>query len=157
MEISLFILAALLIVLSIIGSVLPALPGPPCGYLGLLLLQATDKVQYSVTFLVVWAIIVLAVSVLDYYVPVITTKGFGGSSYAVKGSVVGMVIGMFFTPIGVILGTFLGAVIGEMLNHSGLLISLKSGFGAFVGTMLSTGIKLIVCVTFLIYYIVALF
>ena len=69
MEIFLFILSALLIIVGIIGAVVPALPGPPLGYVGLLLLQFTDKVQFSTSFLVVWGIVVLAVTILDYLLP----------------------------------------------------------------------------------------
>lgn len=157
MDVVLYILAALLIIISVIGSILPGIPGPPLGYVGLLLLNATDKVQYSTLFLVVWGVIVVAISVLDYYIPVLTTKGFGGSRYGVRGSMAGMVIGIVFTPVGIILGTLLGAVIGEMISGSDFGKAVRSGFGAFVGTMLSAGIKVIVCVTFVIYYIMSFF
>lgn len=157
MDVVLYILAALFIAVSVAGSILPGIPGPPLGYVGLLLLQATDKVQYSTAFLVTWGIVVVAVSVLDYYIPVLTTKGFGGSRYGVRGSIVGMIIGIIFTPIGIILGTLLGAVIGEMIGGSNLGKAISSGFGAFFGTMLSSGIKLIICVTFVIYYIMSFF
>lgn len=152
-----FIVAALLVVVSVIGSVMPGLPGPPLGYIGLLLLNMTDKVQHSTTFFVVWGVVVLVVSVLDYYIPIRMTRGLGGSSYGVKGSVIGMLAGMIFTPIGVILGTLAGAVIGEMMGGSDFRNALRSGFGAFVGTMLSTGIKLVVSIMFVIYYIIDLF
>lgn len=142
---------------AVAGSILPGLPGPPLGYVGLLLLQATEKVQFSTTFLVVWGVIVVVVSVLDYYIPVLTTKGFGGSKYGVRGSIIGMVIGMVFTPIGIIMGTLLGAVIGEMMGGSDFNSALKSGFGAFIGTMLGTGIKLMVSIMFVIYFIIELF
>lgn len=157
MEIFLFILSAILIVIGIIGSVAPALPGPPLAYVGLLLLQFTDKVQFSTSFLVVWGIVVLAVAVLDYYFPIWTTKKVGGSKAGINGSIIGMIVGIIFTPVGMILGTLLGAIIGEMVGGASGDKALKSGLATFVGTMLSIGIKLIVCVSFLIYYIIELF
>lgn len=157
MEIFLFIIAALLMLVAVAGSILPGLPGPPLGYIGLLLLHATEKVQYSTTFLVVWGVVVLAISALDYYIPVLTTKGFGGSKNGVRGSIIGMLVGMIFTPIGIIMGTLLGAIIGEMMGGAEFRIALKSGLGAFVGTMLGSGIKLIVSIIFVIYFIIALF
>lgn len=157
MEIFLFILSAVLIIVGIIGAVVPALPGPPLAYVGLLLLQFTDKVQFSTSFLVVWGIVVLAVAVLDYYLPIWTTKKVGGSKAGINGSIIGMVVGIIFTPIGMILGTLLGAIIGEMVGGASGDKALKSGLATFVGTMLSIGIKLIVCVSFLIYYIIELF
>lgn len=157
MEIFLFILSAVLIIVGIIGSVAPALPGPPLAYVGLLLLQFTDKVQFSTSFLVVWGIVVLAVVVLDYYLPIWTTKRIGGSKAGINGSIIGMIVGIIFTPVGMILGTLLGAIIGEMVGGASGDKALKSGLATFVGTMLSIGIKLIVCVSFLIYYIIELF
>ena len=141
----------------IIGSVVPALPGPPLSYVGLLLLQLTDKAQFSTSFLVVWGIVVLAVVVLDYYLPIWTTKRIGGSKAGINGSIIGMVVGIIFTPIGMILGTLLGAIIGEIIGGASGDKALKSGLATFVGTMLSIGIKLIVCVSLLMYYIIELF
>ena len=157
MDVLLFIVSALLMLVGIIGSVVPALPGPPLSYVGLLLLQLTDKVQFSTSFLVVWGIVVLAVVVLDYYLPIWTTKRIGGSKASINGSIIGMVVGIIFTPIGMILGTLLGAIIGEIIGGASGDKALKSGLATFVGTMLSIGIKLIVCVSLLMYYIIELF
>ena len=157
MEVSLFILAAIFMILGIVGSVVPALPGPPLSYVGLLLLQFTDKVQFSTSFLVMWAVVVVAVVVLDYYLPIWTTKKVGGSKAGINGSIIGMIAGIIFTPIGMILGTLLGAIIGEMVGGASGDKALKSGLATFVGTMLSLGIKLILCVSMTIYYVVELF
>ena len=157
MDVLLFIVSALLMLVGIIGSVVPALPGPPLSYVGLLLLQLTDKVQFSTSFLVVWGIVVLAVVVLDYYLPIWTTKKVGGSKAGINGSIIGMVVGIIFTPIGMILGTLLGAIIGEMVGGASGDKALKSGLATFVGTMLSIGIKLILCVSMGIYYVIELF
>ena len=157
MDVLLFIVSALLMLVGIIGSVVPALPGPPLSYVGLLLLQLTDKVQFSTSFLVVWGIVVLAVTILDYLLPIWTTKKVGGSKAGINGSIIGMVVGLIFTPIGMILGTLLGAIIGEIIGGASGDKALKSGLATFVGTMLSIGIKLIVCVSLLMYYIIELF
>lgn len=157
MEVFLFILSAILIIIGIVGSVVPALPGPPLSYVGLLLLHFTDKVQFSTSFLLMWAIVVVAVVVLDYYLPIWTTKKVGGSKAGINGSIIGMVVGIIFTPIGMILGTLLGAIIGEMVGGASGDKALKSGLATFVGTMLSIGIKLILCVSMGIYYVIELF
>ena len=157
MEIFLFILSAVLIIVGIIGAVVPALPGPPLGYVGLLLLQLTDKVQFSISFLIGWGIATLAVTILDFYLPIWTTKKIGGSKAGINGSIIGMIVGIIFTPIGMILGTLLGAIIGEIIGGASGDKALKSGLATFVGTMLSIGIKLIVCVSLLMYYIIELF
>lgn len=157
MEIFLFILSALLIIVGVIGAVVPALPGPPLGYVGLLLLQLTDKVQFSVSFLVGWGIATQAVTILDFYLPIWTTKKIGGSKAGINGSIIGMIVGIIFTPIGMILGTLLGAIVGELVGGASGDKAIRSGFATFIGTMLSIGIKLIICISFAIYFIFQLF
>ncbi len=153
MDIFLIILAGIFIVISIIGSIVPGLPGPPIGMIGVILLHITDKVDISLTTLIVCAVLTILVSILDYYLPIYSTKKFGGSKYAVRGSIIGMVVGFLFTPIGVILGTFLGAVIGELLNGSDMVNSLKIGSVTFLGTILGLGIKLMLCCSFVFIYV----
>lgn len=153
MDIFLIILAGIFIVISIIGSIVPGLPGPPIGMIGVILLHITDKVDISLTTLIVCAVLTILVSILDYYLPIYSTKKIGGSKYAVRGSIIGMVVGFLFTPIGVILGTFLGAVIGELLNGSDMVNSLKIGSVTFFGTILGLGIKLMLCCSFVFIYV----
>lgn len=153
MDIFLIILAGIFIFISIIGSIVPGLPGPPIGMIGVILLHITDKVDISLTTLIVCAVLTILVSILDYYLPIYSTKKIGGSKYAVRGSIIGMVVGFLFTPIGVILGTFLGAVIGELLNGSDMVNSLKIGSVTFLGTILGLGIKLMLCCSFVFIYV----
>lgn len=157
MEIFLFVLAALLIIFSIIGSIVPGIPGPPLGYAGLWILQLTDKVNFSTSFLVVWGVIVVVITILDYYLPIWSTKKIGGTKYGVNGSIIGMIVGIVFTPIGVIFGTLLGAIIGELIGGAKLDASIKSGLATFVGVMLGTGIKVLICSIFAFYFLKELF
>jgi uncharacterized protein YqgC (DUF456 family) len=118
MEIVLIILAFLFLWVGLLGSIVPALPGPPLSYVGLLLLQWSGHAGFSSTFLWLWAAITIAVVVIDNILPMWLTKKFGGSRFAVIGSFLGLVIGMFlFPPIGLIVGPFLGALAGELLNN----------------------------------------
>ena len=149
MDIFLFILAGLFILVGTAGSVLPVLPGVPLGYVGLLLLQLTDRVQYSATFLVAWAAAVVVIQVLDYYIPVWGTKRFGGTRAGAVGSTVGIVAGLFLGPWGVVLGELLAGRTGRE--------ALRAGFGSFVGFITGTLAKLVVCGFFVFYYVKAVF
>ncbi len=151
MEWFLIILAGLLILLSVAGNILPGLPGTPLGYVGLLVLHATDKVQFSTTFLIVWAVIVIVVQVLDYVVPAWGTKKFGGSKAGVWGSTIGLVLGLFMGPWGIIIGPFIGAMIGELINGKEKEEAIKAAWGSFIGLLAGTTLKLI-CSGFMIYY-----
>jgi len=118
MEIFLVVLAFLFLLIGLIGSVVPVLPGPPISFVGLLVLQWSGYGNFSTEFLLVWAAITAAVTIIDYILPAWMTKKFGGSRAAVIGSVVGLIVGLlFFPPLGLLVGSFLGAFAGELLNQ----------------------------------------
>lgn len=151
MELTLIILAILAGVIGIVGSILPGLPGVPISWLGLLALYIWGNgtnlsgEPLSLTAVIIWAVIVVVVTVLDYLVPPLITKKMGGSKYAEKGSLYGMLLGMLFTPIGMILGAFLGAFAAELIvANKKFEEALKTSFGTFLGFILGTGIKTIV-------------
>jgi len=91
------VMAALLILAGIAGCFLPIIPGPPLGYLGLLILQLQESPPFETTFLLIWAGIILAVSAMDYVIPPLATKKFGGSKQGIWGSTIGLVVGIFFS------------------------------------------------------------
>ena len=145
MEIFLLVIAFLLMLIGVIGCIVPGLPGTPIAYLGLWIAQATERVDFSWQFLLVWGIVMVVVSVLDYVVPAWGTKHYGGTRYGVWGSTLGVFVGLFFGAAGVILGPLVGAVLGEMLSGKALSEALKAGWGSFVGILFGTVIKLICC------------
>ena len=150
MELLLYILSALCMLVGLAGCILPMLPGPPLAWLGMLLLHFTDRVDFTVTELVVSALVVIATVVLDYITPMIGTKKFGGGKYGNWGCMIGTVVGLFFMPLGLILGPFIGAVIGELIAGKPMRAALKAGFGSFVGFLFGTLIKLAVCIYFIV-------
>ena len=156
MDIFLIILGAICLLVGILGCVLPVLPGVPLAYCGLLLLHATDKVQFSWQFLVIWAVVTIVVQVLDSVVPIWGTKKFGGSKMGVWGSTLGLIVGLFFGPWGIVLGPFLGAVVFELIDGKNPRLALKAGWGSFVGLMTGTILKLICCGLMTYYFIAEL-
>lgn len=157
LEIIVDIAALLMAVVGIAGCVVPALPGPPISFAALLLLYIADNPNNEITgkFLIIWIAIVIAVSVLDYIIQPYFTKITGGSKLAVRYSIAGMVAGMvFFPPFGIVIGSFLGALIAELfVNKKPLQNSLLAAFGAFLGFIFGTGLKLAACGTMLYYAI----
>lgn len=151
MDIVLIILAVLCILVGIAGSVLPVLPGPPVAYLGLWLAQWTRFCDFSTSSMVWMGIVMVVVSVLDNVLPPYITQKTGGSRYATIGTIVGMLVGMFFSMVGLIMGMLIGAFVGELLfARKGAGNALKATFGAFVGFVLGTGIKIFYCLFLLI-------
>lgn len=137
----------------IAGCILPVIPGPPLSWAGLLLLHWTRFAQFSATFLLIMACLAIAVTVLDYVIPVWGTKKFGGSKAGMWGATIGIFAGIFFfPPVGIIIGPFIGAVLGEIIAGKESGSALKAGLGSFVGFLLSTGLKLGVSLTMAYYF-----
>ena len=150
METAIIIFAILAGLIGILGSILPGLPGPPVSWIGLLLLYIWGPEEMATSALVIWGVVTVIVTIVDYWIPMYFTKVTGGSKYAERGSLIGMIVGIFLTPIGMILGAFLGALIAEMtFANKELGPALKVAVGSFIGFMLGTGIKIIVSVLML--------
>ena len=143
MDVVIIILSGILLLIGIAGSLLPVLPGLPLSYLGILLLHIATDYDFSITFLVVWAVLILLLQLLDYYVPIWGTRRYGGSKKGVWGSTVGLLVGFFMGPWGIILGPFIGAFIGERLSHKDIQRSLQAAVGSFVGIFFGAVLKLI--------------
>jgi uncharacterized protein YqgC (DUF456 family) len=133
-------------VIGILGCVLPLLPGPPLCYGALLIQQLRSDDPFSSKFLWIWAGITVAVTVLEYVIPVVSTKKFGGSKYGIWGCTIGLIAGFWLGPLGIIIGPFVGAFIGEVLASSNSQQALKAAWGSFFGFLFGTLLKLIVCV-----------
>ncbi len=166
MDVILIILGAICLLLGLIGCVAPVLPGVPLSYLGLLLLHWTDRAQFSWQFLTIWAVVVIVIQVLDYFIPAWGTKKFGGSKYGVWGSTIGLFVGLFMGPWGIIVGPFVGAVLGELLyfnrhpqdrieqaENTNFNRALRAGFGSFIGLLTGTILKLICCGMMVFYFV----
>ena len=145
MDIFLLILAFLCMLIGIIGCIIPGLPGTPIAYAGLWIAQATTRVDFSWQILLVWGIITIVVSILDYVVPAWGTKQFGGTKYGVWGSTIGVFVGLAFGAIGVIIGPLVGAILGELISGKELSNAIRAGWGSFIGILMGTLIKLICC------------
>jgi len=154
MDIVLVILGFCLTGLGLIGSFLPVLPGPLTGWLGLLVLHLTKAVELTWTFLGVTLGIAILIWILDYIIPAMGTKKFGGTRSGVIGTTIGLLVGLISPiPFGFIIGAFVGALIGELIHDSkDTSRAVKAAFGAFVGFIFSSTIKFMVSLVFLVLF-----
>ena len=156
MDILLVVLGLLLMLLGILGSFLPVLPGPPFSWLGLLMLYLTKAVPNDWWFLGITFFIALAVFILDYIIPALGTKRFGGSRAGMIGTVVGLLIAVIFPVLGIlgiVIWPFVGALVGELANKANTKNALRAAFGSFVGFLVGTLLKLILAVAYLVIFI----
>jgi uncharacterized protein YqgC (DUF456 family) len=151
MDILLFVIGLACMVLGILGSFLPVLPGPALGWIGLLLLYFTDAVPMNFWILGITFVIMAVISVLDYVIPAKGTKHFGGSSYGIWGTNIGLVIGIFApVPFGFLIGPFVGAFVGEIIyNSTDHKRALKAATGSFIGFLASSFIQFVTGMIFL--------
>lgn len=149
MDVFLVIVAALFMILGIVGSFLPILPGPLTSWIGLLIFHLTDAVPMNWTFLIITLVIAIFIWLLDYVIPALGTKKFGGSKYGMIGTSLGLIVGLFSPiPGGIIIGPFVGALVGELMNKSDSKTAVRAAFGSFLGFLTSTFIKFIVAVIY---------
>ncbi|MEM1002690.1 MAG: DUF456 domain-containing protein [Bacteroidota bacterium] len=149
MDIIIIVLSLLLMILGIVGSFLPILPGPLTSWAGLLVLSFAKTIEVSQNTLILTFIIALTIFVLDYIIPALGTKKYGGSKFGMIGTTIGLIFGLFSSiPFGIILGPFTGALIGEMLYQNDSRHALKAAYGSLIGFLASTFIKFSVAVVY---------
>lgn len=155
MDILLLSIGVLLVLAGLVGSFLPVIPGPPLGWLGLLLLHLTDAVPMNILFLSVTLVIALVMVVLDYVIPAAGTRRFGGSRAGAIGTTIGLIVGLIAPiPFGILIGPFIGALIGELaFNNTTTQQAFKAALGSFLGFLASTFMKCIVSVVFIILFV----
>ncbi|OSY87484.1 membrane protein [Tenacibaculum holothuriorum] len=155
MDIFLLIVGFLFVFLGLIGSFLPILPGPLTGWIGLLLLHITKVIPQDWTFLGITLAIAIFIFIIDYFIPAIGTKRFGGSKYGIYGTTIGLIIGLLSPiPFGILIGAFFGALIGELIYDSkDTSRAIKASFGAFLGFLVSATIKFSVAVVYFVFFI----
>jgi hypothetical protein len=140
-------------IIGIIGCLVPVLPGPPLSFLGLILLHLTRFGQFTTTVLITLGAITVAVTVMDYIVPVWGTKKFGGSKYGTRGATVGLIVGLFLGPLGIIIGPLIGAFVGEIIFKDDISYAFKAGFGSLLGFLTGIGLKLAASFVMTFYFV----
>ncbi|MFP4081857.1 MAG: DUF456 domain-containing protein [Candidatus Aminicenantes bacterium] len=155
----LIIIGFVFIMVGLIGCVVPGIAGPPFSFFALILVSAAKRWEpFSPQFLVGMAVLTIAVTLLDYFMPAAGARKFGATRYGFWGAVIGMLIGIIHAPpLGMIIGAFLGAVVGEALMGKPGREALRAGWGVFAGVMVGMILKLLASGIMTFYFIKALF
>lgn len=138
-----WVLAALIILAGLVGTVLPALPGVPMIFAGLLLAAWSNGFEIiGWGTLSILAVLTLIAVLIDYLAAAFGAKRLGASTRAFWGATVGAIVGMFFGLPGIILGPFFGAVAAELSAGLGARQAGRSGYGVWIGLVIGTAAKL---------------
>ena len=152
------ILAGLLLIAGLIGTVLPVLPGPPIAWAGLLAAHFSVYSKLEIWILIATGIAAVFVTVIDNVFPSMMTKKAGGSKAATWGCTVGLIVSFFLGPIFILIAPFVGAFVGEMIHDSSdSKKALKAAFGAFKGFLLGTGLKMITVICWIWLFLWSIF
>lgn len=147
MEIGVVLVVCLfLVVAGLVGSVIPGLPGTPLYLVAMLIARFCGDVEMSNLELFIIFILVAVTFAVDFFLPMWTTKKFGGTKAGVYGSIVGLLAGLFLPipiPGASIICMFLGAIIGEYIAGQSNDVAVKSGMGNLIGFIVATTVKFV--------------
>ena len=149
-SVGLWILAALFVAGGLAGSVLPALPGVPLVFAGLLLgAWADDFQRVSWLTLTLLGVLTLASFAIDFLATALGARRVGATKLAVVGAMLGTLGGLFLGLPGLVIGPFAGAVAGEMLSHGKFEQATRAEFATWMGLVFGTLTKLALVFTML--------
>ncbi len=138
-----YALAVVLILVGIAGVIMPALPGLPLVFAGMLLAAwAGDFQQIGWVTLVVLGLLTALSFAVDIFATAMGAQRVGASRKALVGAVLGTFAGLFFMPIGLFVGPFAGALLGELWHGRELRQATKVGLGTWLGIVLGIVLKL---------------
>jgi uncharacterized protein YqgC (DUF456 family) len=152
----LWVAAVAFILVGLAGTVLPALPGTPLVFVGLLLAAWADGFTKVGWFpLVLLGLLTAGSFAIDFFAASLGAKKVGASRLAIVGSVLGGLIGFFFGLPGLFLGPFVGAALGEYLSLRNLKRAGKVGLATWLGILFGTAAKIALAFTMLGLFIFA--
>lgn len=148
MTILAFIVFLLAFVVAALGVVLPVLPGVPIAALGAVAAAAMIGFErFGVGVLVNVILLAVLSQLVDLAGTWLGSKVYGAGRAGTWGGVIGSLVGVFaFPPWGFLLGAVIGAVVAELVAGRRFYDAVRSGLGAFVGTLGGTVAKLVIMV-----------
>ena len=139
----LYIISAGLILIGLLGTVLPVLPGIPLAFMGMLLAAwAGGFEKISILTIVVLGLLTAASVAVDFFASLIGAKRAGASKLAMLGGALGGLIGfLVLNIVGLIIGPFIGVVVVEMIRGKTAREAGKIGFGTWIGMAVGMALK----------------
>ena len=143
-----YAIAGVLIVVGLIGIFLPALPGLPLVFAGMLVAAwAGGFAKVGAGMLITLGLLTAVSMGIDFWAAAVGARRVGASRLAVIGAIVGTVGGLVLGPVGLLVGPFSGALLGELLHGRSLNASqvgkaTRVGIGTALGIVMGVALKL---------------
>jgi uncharacterized protein YqgC (DUF456 family) len=157
MNTALWIVAVLMVLVGIAGTVLPALPGVALVFAGIALAAWIDGFTvisgWTVGLLAVLAAVGFAV---DYLAQLVSARRAGATGLGLAGAALGTVAGVFTGLVGLLFMPLAGAAIGEFIAHRDALRAGRVGVATWVGLLVGTVLKLAIVFTMTGVFVAAL-
>ena len=141
------LVSILLLLVGILGTFLPVLPGLLLSLCGLLIYKFGTDSSLSMVYIWIFVFLTLLSIILNYVIPARTNRKYGGTRWGSAGSVIGTILGMFFIPVpfGFLIGMFLGVFVSELLHDAkDKKKAWNSTKGALIGFLYGTGFNFMV-------------
>ena len=150
MQILYWLLIALM-VLGIVGSFIPALPGASLILIAIIIWGLVKGSFAAISIPLIVASIGLLLSIgVDFLAGYLGAKKAGASKWGQIGAFVGLVLGFFgLLPalpfggplVGMLFGPLIGAIVAEYIYGRNLWVAFKAGVGIIVGTIIGNLIQ----------------
>ncbi len=154
------LVSILLLLVGILGTFLPVLPGLLLSLCGLLIYKFGTDSSLSMVYIWIFVFLTLLSIILNYVIPARTNRKYGGTRWGSAGSVIGTILGMFFIPVpfGFLIGMFLGVFVGELLHDAkDKKKAWNSTKGALIGFLYGTGFNFMVGLAMFLVVIIDIF
>lgn len=153
----LWMVAVALIVVGVVGTVLPAIPGATIVFAGIALAAwIGDFARIPVWIVVVAGVLAVLTWVIDFAAASVGAKRVGASPWAVAGAAIGTVAGVFTGLVGLLFLPLAGAALGEYLAERDMLRAGKVGLATWLGIVIGTALKVAIVFAMLGMFVAAL-
>lgn len=151
------LLSALLVVLGLVGTLLPALPGPTLILAGIVLAAWAEGFEHiGAGILVVCVVLTLLSYAADWGAALLGARRVGASRLALAGAALGTLGGVLTGLVGLLFLPLIGAAAGQYLEERQAGRAAQVGLATWLGLLVGTAVKLALALTMTGLYVTAL-
>jgi len=152
----LYLISGLAVAIGLLGIALPALPGVPLVFVGLLIAAWADGFAHvGAGMLTVIGLLAALSVVADFAATALGASRFGATRAGVAGAVIGSLIALFTGQIWLVLiAPLMGAIVGEYISNRDPKLAVRAGMGALVGMILAGAAKYAIAITMIALFLV---